>query len=271
MPRLSRGRAALVAGLYLAGSAVSACDVNLGDSGFNVGMASGRASDTWTRSYTVSAGGRVEIINTNGTIEVSQGTGPAVEVTAERIAKATTDAAAKDLLAKIEIVETAKPDSVRLETKTPRTFGPGGAEVKYTLKIPVGLHVRTQSTNGRITLTKIANDVEATTTNGGVRGEGLTGTVQASTTNGGVELTVARLAAGGLRAETTNGGVAVELPSDSKADISAHVTNGGIGVENLTVVATGEKNRRHLEGKLNGGGPLVELSTTNGGIRLAGK
>jgi Toastrack DUF4097 len=271
MPRLSRVRAAVVAGLCLSGSLVAACDISLGDSGFNVGMASGRASNTWTRSYTVSPGGHVEIVNTNGTIEVSQGTGPAVEVSAERIAKATTDAGAKELLAKIEIVETAKPDSVRLETKSPRTFGPGGAEVKYVLKVPVGLHIRTQSTNGRITLTNLANDVEATTTNGGVRGEGLTGAVQAETTNGGVELSIAKLGAGGLRAETTNGGVSVELPADTKADISAHVTNGGIGVENLTVVSTGDKTRRHLEGTLNGGGPKVELSTTNGGVRLAGK
>ena len=272
MNRLSWSRAVVVASLCVSGSAVASCDFNVGDSGFHVGLASsGRASDTWARTYTVSAGGRVEIINTSGTIEVTQGTGPSVEVSAERIAKATTDQAAKDLLAKIEIVETAKPDAVRLETRTPKTWGPGGAEVKYTLKVPPGLRLRTQTTNGAIKLTAISNDVQATTTNGGVHGEGLSGTVEAETTNGGVQLSVAQLGTGGLRAETTNGGVTVELPADAKADILAHVVNGAVGVENLTIVTTGEQSRRHLEGKLNGGGPRVEVSTTNGGIRLSGK
>ena len=60
------------------------------------------------------------------------------------------------------------------------------------------------------------------------------------------------------------------VPTDTKANISAHVTNGGLGVENLNVVST-EQNRRHLEGTLNGGGPSIELGTTNGGISLKGK
>ena len=48
------------------------------------------------------------------------------------------------------------------------------------------------------------------------------------------------------------------------------MTNGGLGVENLNIVST-DQNRRHLEGTLNGGGPSIELGTTNGGISLKGK
>ena len=104
-----------------------------------------------------------------------------------------------------------------------------------------------------------------------MRGDGLAGAVTAETTNGGITLTVVKLDAGGLRAETTNGGVTVELPSDAKADVSAHVTNGSIGLDNLKLEAVGDQSRRHVEGTLNGGGARVELSTTNGGIHLAGK
>jgi hypothetical protein len=255
--------------LLAAGSA--ACDISVGGTGFSLGIANAKASNTWTKSYTVAAGGRFEVVNTNGQVEFLQGTGPAVEVSAERIAKATSDEAAKDLLAKIEIVETVKPDSVRLETKTPKTFGPGGAEVKYTVKIPAGLRVAAENTNGGIKLTGISNEVEASTTNGAVNGEDLSGTIDASTTNGGVHLGVSKLGAGGLKASTTNGGVSVTIPADTRATISAHVTNGGLGVENLNVVTSGEQNRRHLEGTLNGGGPRIELGTTNGGISLSGK
>lgn len=33
----------------------------------------------------------------------------------------------------------------------------------------------------------------------------------------------------------------------------------------------GESTRRRVEGKLNGGGPLVEVETTNGGVRVAAR
>ncbi len=185
--------------MCLSASGAAACDISIGDTGFNIGMASNKATETWTRSYAVSAGGTFEVENTNGLVEVLQGTGPKVEVSAEKIAKASSDEAAKDLLSKIEIVETVKPESVRLVTKTPKSFGSGGAEVKYTIKVPAGLRVRAGTTNGGIKLTGISNDVEASTTNGGVNGEDLSGTIDASTTNGGVHL--ARLEARLRRSE----------------------------------------------------------------------
>lgn len=271
MTRQFRHRAGLLAAWLAVGALGAGCDINVGDGGFNIGLATSKAVDTWTRTYTVADGGSFEVVNGNGAIEASQGTGPTVEVRAERTAKASTDEAAKALLAKIEIVETVKADSVRLETKAPKTFGTGGAEVKYVIKIPPGLSLRARTSNGHITLTALANHVEASTTNGSVRGDGLAGAVTAETTNGGITLTVVKLDAGGLRAETTNGGVTVELPSDAKADVSAHVTNGSIGLDNLKLEAVGDQSRRHVEGTLNGGGARVELSTTNGGIHLAGK
>ena len=45
-------------------------------------------------------------------------------------------------------------------------------------------------------------------------------------------------------------------------------TNGGISVGSLDNFEVSEKSRRHLEGRLNGGGTEIELQTTNGGIRL---
>ena len=264
--RVAIRRAACVAAALLAG----ACDVNVGNGDFHVGIASGRATDTWDRTYTVSPGGRVELENGNGAIEVTQATDGKLSVHAERIAKASTDEAAKQLLAKIEIVENVKPDAVRLETRAPKVMR-GGAEVKYSMKVPAGLSVHVTNTNGTVTLTGLANAVDANTTNGGIHGENLSGTVSATTTNGGVNLTLAKLGDGGITAETTNGGMSIEIPSDSKADVTAHVVNGGIGVENLKLETVGDQSRRRVEGRINGGGAHIELSTTNGGIRLAGK
>jgi hypothetical protein len=267
----SRRPAAILALLLAAAAGSAACDVNVGAGDFSFGVVSGRAADEVSRKYQVPAGGRFEVVNVNGMIQVEQATGAEVEVRAERIAKAATDEAAKELLGKVEIAETRSGDQVKIETKAPKNFGRGGVEVKYYVKVPAGLKVAAQTTNGGVRLVGISNEVVAATTNGGVSGENLTGSVNVSTTNGGIDLSVGAIGAEGVKAETVNGGVEVTVPRNAKADISARVVNGGLSVGDLPVETVGEQSRRRLEGKLNGGGPRIEIGAVNGGVRLSGQ
>jgi Putative adhesin len=270
MTRLFRSRMVALAGCLLLAASGAACDVSLGNGDFSLGLVSGQSTDTWTRNYTIAAGGRLEVVNVNGLVQVEPGTGPAVEIRAERHAKASSDEAAKDLLGKVQMLEDIKPDSVRLEAKPPKTFH-GGVDIKFFVKVPASLNVVARTVNGGIKLIGVPNDVEASTTNGGVEAEQVSGTLRVTTTNGGVRLALSGLGKGGLRAQTVNGGVDVELPKNAAANLSARVVNGGLGVDNLQLEAVGEQTRRRLEGKLNGGGPLIDLGTTNGGIHLTGK
>jgi len=264
-------RALFIALIVAASAGAAACDINLGGGDFNLGVASGRASDEWSRRYQVASGGRFEVVNVNGQVQVEQATGSDVEVRAERIAKASTDEAAKELLGKVEMAETKTADGVKLETRTPKNWGRGGVEVKYFVKVPAGVKVSAQTTNGGIRLVNISNQVVATTTNGGVNGDGLTGAVEATTTNGGIDLSLGAVAEGGVRAETVNGGVVVSVPRDAKADVRATVVNGGLSVGDLPVETIGAQSRRRLEGKLNGGGPSIVIGAVNGGVRLSGQ
>jgi hypothetical protein len=270
MTGLFPSRVAVAAGCLALALTGTACDVSLGNGDFSLGLVSGQSSDTWTRSYTVSPGGRFEVVNVNGLVQVEPGAAAGVEVRAERRAKASTDEAAKELLARVEMREDVKPDAVRLEAKPPKTFR-GGVDIKFFVKVPAGINVVSRTVNGGIKLIGVPNDVEASTTNGGVEADGVSGTLRVTTTNGGVRLALSGIGKGGLRAETVNGGVNVELPKNASANVSARVVNGGLGVDNLQLEAIGEQNRRRLEGKLNGGGPPIELGTTNGGIHLTGK
>ena len=251
--------------------AAGGCDVNIGGGDFNLGVTSGRATDEWSRKYQVASGSRFEVVNVNGQVQVEQATGSDVEVRAERIAKASTDDAAKELLGKVEMAETKTAEGVKLETKAPKNWGRGGVEVKYFVKVPPGVKVSAQTTNGGIRLLSISNEVVASTVNGGVNGDGLTGAVEATTTNGGIDLSLGAVAEGGVKAETVNGGVIVSVPRDAKADVRASVVNGGLSVGDLPVTTVGEQSRRRLEGKLNGGGPRIVIGAVNGGVRLAGK
>jgi hypothetical protein len=261
--RLTLRSAALAAGLALAVMTSAACELA-------VASFKAEAKDEWTRSYQLGAGGSFEVDNTNGSIEVSQTTGSAIEVRAERVAKAASEEAARDLLKQLEIREDVSTSRVRIETKTPTGIRWGGLEVRYTVKVPAGTAVKVDNTNGRITLTDLTGTVNAETTNGGVTGSGLTGSVRASTTNGGIEIGVSAVHADGIVLETTNGGVSLTLPADAKADIAASCVNGGISSD-LPLEKDGDSSRRSLRGRLNGGGPRVSLETVNGGVKIGSR
>jgi hypothetical protein len=267
---MSRFSFRLFPALLVLALAASACDVNIGEHGFSMDLASGKAQNEWTKTYTLAAGGQFEIVNVNGTINASPAAGGAVEVRAERIAKASTDEAAQELLKQIEIAETASPDRVRLETKAPRqNIGRKGHEVRYWVKVPSGVAVNFETVNGGVRLENLDGQVVASTTNGGVRGSGLRGQVKASTTNGGVDISMAAVT-GEIELETTNGGIRLNLPRDVKANLEARCTNGGIGVDDgFDTFESLEKSRRRVSATLNGGGPRISAETTNGGVRIS--
>jgi hypothetical protein len=250
-----------------------ACDVSVGEGGFNLGLVSGRAQDESVRTYAVAAGGRIEIVNTNGRITAEPADGGTVEVTIERRARATTDEAAREMLQRIEIREETDGGNVRLETRTPSSSGFGGHEVRYLVRVPSGVHVDLRTTNGGVQVTGLDGEIRARTTNGGIQGRALrTSVVEGRVTNGGVdvELATALEADGQVQLDCTNGGVRLALPADSRAAVSARAVNGGVSIEGLRLEATGEQSRRRIEGTLNGGGARVALSTTNGGVRIRG-
>jgi hypothetical protein len=228
-----------------------------------------RATDEWTRTYPLTAGGEVRIVNTNGKIEVEGVDGSTVEVRAERIARGATDAAARELLPRIVIREDNKPDRVSLETERMSGIMIGAAfEVRYHVRAPKNAVINVTNTNGQVALTALDGNVRAHTTNGGVNGKDLTGGVDARSTNGGVTIDMASVGPDSISLRTTNGGVTLTLPDSAKANLSASCTNGGINVSALDKLEISDQSRRRVAGLLNGGGTPIELRTTNGGIRV---
>lgn len=224
----------------------------------------------WRKTYELSPGGRVDISNVNGRIDVEPSAGHTVEVVAQKVAKASTPAAAKEALERIEIREEVSSSHVSIATKLPRGggwFDMGGGQVKYSVRVPVGAEVKFTTVNGGVSVIGLSGRVTAETTNGGVVARDISGTIDASTTNGGVDVEFARLGEGGAKLECTNGGIKLRLPADAKATISASVTNGGIDTSGLSIEAT-QTSRRRLEGRLNGGGAPIHIDGTNGGIRI---
>jgi hypothetical protein len=241
----------------------------LGSAGCDVAFSGFREeeTDTWTRSYPLSASGRVEIGNINGFIEVTAGSGQSVDVKAVRVARAASKEAAKEMLSKTTIKEEITTDLVKLTTQRPAGgWNHGGVDVRYVVTAPASARLDLQTTNGRIVVTNASAGVKAGTTNGEIEGRGLSGAIRASTTNGSVDLEIASLS-NDVQVSTTNGQVNVRVPADAKATISTRWTNGGVEMNGLTIEEV-EKSRRRFDGRLNGGGARIDVETTNGGITL---
>jgi DUF4097 and DUF4098 domain-containing protein YvlB len=145
-------------------------------------------------------------------------------------------------------------------------FSRGGhVEVRYRVRVPAGADVKFTTVNGGVELTGLKGRTVLEATNGGIKARDVAGPIEATTTNGGVDVELAQVAEGGVKLECTNGGISLRLPQDAKATIRASVANGGIHTSGLEL-DTSESSRRRLEGRLNGGGPRIDLDGTNGGI-----
>ncbi|HEX4914680.1 MAG TPA: hypothetical protein VFV51_12010, partial [Vicinamibacterales bacterium] len=136
------GRLPILGLVFVASLAAAACDIQTNANGqFDIDFAAGKASDTWSRTYTVEQGGRFELINVNGRITAEPTDGKEIVVEGRRSAKARSDEAAREMLAKLEIREEVGGKSVRVESRPPRISGFGGHEIEWTVKVPKGIVV----------------------------------------------------------------------------------------------------------------------------------
>jgi hypothetical protein len=242
--------------------------------GCDIAMADYREQESteWRKTYELQPGGRVEISNINGKIDVRPGEGNRVEVFAKKVGKAASKEDAKAAIERIQIVENVSGGDIKIETKVDRSdgglFNHSSGQVEYVVRVPPAAELKLSTVNGGVEIEGMTGRINAETTNGGVRAREISGTIEASTTNGGVEVDLAAVPSGGVKLECTNGGIKLRLPSDAKASISARISNGGIDAEGLNVQARGESSRRRLDGDLNGGGPRISLEGTNGGISI---
>ena len=240
------------------------CDIAIGEL---------KAKETaeWRKTYELKPGQQVAVENVNGRISVEPSINNSVEVFAEKIARAATQEGARDALARAEIREDVSPARIRIETKYTRAgglFGDPAVEVRYTVKVPAATDVRLTTVNGGIELARLTGRITVETVNGGIVARDVGGTLDASTVNGGIDVDLAQVSENGAKLGCTNGGIKLRLPADAKANIFASVVNGGIDAEGLTSIDTIEKSRRRFEGRLNGGGPRIQLDGTNGGIAI---
>jgi hypothetical protein len=145
-----------------------------------------------------------------------------------------------------------------------------------------------QTSNGSIEATDITGDTTLHSSNGSIRAENIrkgrfsastsnssitarlkdadTGPVRLESTNGHIDLTMDEVR--DVRASTSNSSITVHLPASANFSVDAHNSNSSISSDFDVNVHSGQLSKHHLEGTVGKGGPLLDLGTSNGTIRL---
>jgi DUF4097 and DUF4098 domain-containing protein YvlB len=128
-----------------------------------------------------------------------------------------------------------------------------------------------RTSNGAIRIDRAQGGMEASTSNGSIHvaaskprpGRAL----RFESSNGSLELEFAELENSEIRATTCNASITLRVPATTKAQLRASTSNSSITSE-LDVETRGTQGKNHLEGDINGGGPAITLSTSNGSIKV---
>jgi DUF4097 and DUF4098 domain-containing protein YvlB len=120
-----------------------------------------------------------------------------------------------------------------------------------------------KTSGGSIKLEDIKGDIEASTSGGGIRIEDVQGEVYATTSGGGINADITKLE-NQLVLRTSGGSVRATIPSGLGLDLDLKGNRVNTSLNNFS----GESKSDRVKGTVNGGGILVQLSTSGGSVNL---
>jgi hypothetical protein len=170
---------------------------------------------------------------------------------------------------------------IRIETGgTVRAEGvseENGWSVSYQILVPRNTNLKLTTMNGGISISDVDGTMEFDAKNGGIHLSNLAGNVKGRTTNGGlhIELSGNTWKGEGIDVETTNGGVHLTMSETYAARFETRTVNGGFKSDIAALAVEKEKDENgyrrqgvNISREINGGGALVRVVTTNGGVKI---
>jgi hypothetical protein len=160
--------------------------------------------------------------------------------------------------------------------------GISNASIQFDVKLPARMNADVHTVNGKIDVSSIQGKVIVSTVNGGIETEkcpqldqaqstngsiklrDLTSLQKAKTVNGSIDVRFNESPSLPMNVNTVNGSVKFHLPNDAKYDMKVNTVNGGINYDSSRFNGTHKK--REVYGKMNGGGPELNVSTVNGSV-----
>jgi Putative adhesin len=261
--------------------ALAGCDIEDFDGGGDHSQAD------FHYNYPLQPGGTVNIDTFNGGIEIVGWDQNAVDIAGTKYART------PELRDAIKVDTTHSDSTVSIHVVRPFD-NHGNMGARFVIHVPKKVNLdRVVSSNGKIDVRGVTGTANLRTSNGHIEAEQVDGpldvstsnghiTIQeelssgrspihARTSNGPIEITARHPILSDLHASTSNGSITVHLPEATSARVRASTSNSGITSE-FEVTTQGRMDKHHLEGTISGSrsdAPIIDLSTSNGHIRLA--
>ena len=251
------------------------CFVSLGLSAF---------ADDWTKTYQVGNNPSLRVDTNDAAIEITRGVSNTINarVTAEGVSIGNSG---------VRITERQDADKVDIQVHVPNEWGfhigvHRGVQVEVQVPplVALDLHsgdghisvngitgqARLDTGDGHITVQNFTGNLRGHTGDGHMSIDGSFSDLDLRTGDGHIDLAVhpgSKMASGWL-IHTSDGSVQARLPQDLAAELYAHTGDGHIQLD-MPVTVSGSIERSRIRGKLNGGGPLLEITTGDGSIQIS--
>ncbi len=260
-------------------------------------------TETFDKTFPLSAGASLNIENRNGSIEITTWDKEEVHIVAEKRMRPrsgswllrlvgiqspniSSDEKAKALFSEFTInvggdasgrtITTNYPAAENVDFQVtyritaPKRVRPTIDTVNGTVRVTdVEGDTSVETTNGSVNLAEVMGAIRVHSTNGRLDMANIAGAIEAQTTNGSVSVTTRPGAPldGAIALKSTNGSIGVTVPSQASFDLELRTVNGSASCE-LPLASTLEQSRKRLQGTVGDGGPQVTLRTTNGSVRI---
>jgi DUF4097 and DUF4098 domain-containing protein YvlB len=241
------------------------------------------SAEEWTREFTVGAHPTLRVQTNDARIEVSGRPGNTVS------ARVITEGWH---IGPGEATATAQQvgDTIYLHVKTPERhirFNLGNRSLRIEVSVPQSTTLDLSSANGSVHVSGTKSEARLASSDGSIHVDNFDGALRAHTANGRIEVAgrfdlldlntsnghiSADVSTGshmkdGWNLHTANGSITLRLPNDLSASLEAWTSNGRINFD-LPIEVSGQQEKNHLRGKLHGGGPNLQVHTSDGSITL---
>ncbi len=241
-------------------------------------------AEEWTKTYQVGNNPNLRVDTNDAAIEVTQGVSRTISarIISEGVSIGNGG---------VRVTERQDGDKVDLQVHVPNEWGIHFGThrgVRVEVQVPQLTALDLHSGDGHIALNGLTGQARLDTGDGHISVQNFTGNLRAHTGDGHMSIDGSfsdldlrtgdghiNLAvhpgskmAGGWLIHTSDGRVEARLPQDLAAELYAHTGDGHIDLD-MPVTVNGSIERSRIRGKLNGGGPLLEITTGDGSIRIA--
>lgn len=124
-----------------------------------------------------------------------------------------------------------------------------------------------KTSGGSISIKKSHGKVTAETSGGNINAGEVHGDLEAKTSGGSISASLTGQPKADCHLETSGGSIRLHAMENLAVNLDAKASGGRVTTE-LPVTVLGEQKSSELHGKINGGGPMLSLRTSGGGIFL---